>query len=186
MFDPYKSIGIKLYWFLREWRQTCITKQGAAGFDGTGGNGGRLEWSGSAPVPSLMMMVVAATAAASGTDGLSRCTVRASGSPRRSPASWGRCTWTPPVVLCSDPSMECCPGWGKMGRTSYLPVLESWTTFFISPRSSLHVTGSPRVSTSTLYNCGSPIKPFMVPPHPASLTSSHPSQGAKLRTSCSW
>lgn len=124
MFDPYKSIGIKLYWFLREWRQTCITKHGAAGFDGTGGNGGRLEWSGSAPGPSLMMMVVAAAAAAaSGTGGLSRCTARASGSPRRSPAAWGRCTWTPPVVLCSDPSLECCPG--ERRRTGYLIVTRS-------------------------------------------------------------
>lgn len=121
MFDPYKSIGIKLYWFLREWRQTCITKHGA-GFDGTGGNGGHLEWSGLAPLLSLMMMVVVA-AAALGTGGLSRCTGRASGSPRRSPASWARCTWTPPVVLYSGPSLECCPGWGRRGHTSYIPEL---------------------------------------------------------------
>ncbi len=38
-----------------------------------------------------------------------RCTERASGSPRRSPVSSARCTWTPPAAACSAPWGERCP-----------------------------------------------------------------------------
>lgn len=54
--------------------------------------------------PLLMVMV-----SVLGLGSFSRCTGRASESPLRNPAFSTHCTWTPPVVLCSAPSWECCP-----------------------------------------------------------------------------
>lgn len=56
-----------------------------------------------------LMAVVTVVVVVSGLGCFSRCTERASGNPRRSPASSTHYTWTPPVVSCSAPSWQWCP-----------------------------------------------------------------------------
>lgn len=98
--------GSSCDWFLWTWRQT-----------GVSGQWSRVWWlwwwwwwasrvAGlSIPPPPLMTVVMAVARGGSFT----RCSWRASGILRRSPAASTRCTWTPPVVLCSAPSWEWCP-----------------------------------------------------------------------------